>query len=160
MSKQIVKKILIFSTLTFLFTYCTSKSNDDKSRKDDAMLEFVLAISNECKRIVGKWNFVKKNDETDFMLEFYDSESDSTFGFHCFIKGAMGDQMDCSDEEITFRGICLSDNLVKGVFNSSWDNSEVSVKLKVVNDTLQLIKDAPGTSFFFKNEMIFVKRNE
>lgn len=157
MSKQIMNKILMFSALTLLFTYCTSKTDDNKSVKSDPQIESVSAISNKCEKITGKWEFVKNNDETDYMLEFYTSDSDSITGYHCFIRGAMGDQMDCSDEKITFRGLCQTDNILKGTFNSSWDNSKVSVKLEIVNDTLQLIKDSPDVSMFFQKEMRFVK---
>lgn len=160
MSKLIMNKILIFSTLTLLFTYCTRKTNDDKSVKSDSQIESISDTSGQCLNITGTWNYVYNNEETDFMLEFYTSDSDSLTDYHCFIKGAMGDQMDCSDEDITFRGTCQSDSIVKGIFNSSWDNSEVSVKLEIEKDTLNLIKVSPEVSMFFQEQMQFVRKTE
>lgn len=142
-------KYIILIAIIFSLSGC-SNSQPAKISKQNLTPDSVIESTN----LTGKWVYVTNFNDLDFRLELI-QEDNVLKGSHCFIKGELGDQIDCPEED-TFSGK-LADDIITGSFKSDWSDSKIDIKGVLQGDTL-IIKTLSGSNAaFFLPEMKFVK---
>lgn len=152
-------KIYITILLTVTTTINCKKKVTENSIAESSKQEIIVTKSAndlKCSDFFGKWDFVNNNKVQDFHLEFSEDEM-GIAGEHCFIKGAAGENIDCSTDQSIF--LDCEGLVAKGTVESAYADDLIQIEFYLISkDTLKLktLSDT-GMSFFYSN-MLFKKK--